>query len=215
MAFRQTSVRIGIEREREGTPSYKLITKLEIVAIEGTCRLAVSPGVQGDRLSFPAYFIFGDSLVDVGNNNYITTVARANNLPFGIDFPSGPTGRFTNGRTAADILCEKLSLPFPPPYLAPTTKGEAILNTSDIPFIGRVSFSTQLRWFNNTINELKQHLGQAEAQKLLQNSLFSVTFGANDYINNYILTDSLSSIYTPSQFRELLFNELGKQLFCS
>lgn len=52
-------------------------------------------------------FVFGDSLVDAGNNNYLFSLAKANSPPYGIDFkPSGgqPTGRFTNGRTISDIL---------------------------------------------------------------------------------------------------------------
>ncbi|TKY60091.1 GDSL esterase/lipase [Spatholobus suberectus] len=52
----------------------------------------------------PCLFIFGDSLSDSGNNNKLRTDARVNYLPYGIDFPSGPTGRFTNGRTAVDII---------------------------------------------------------------------------------------------------------------
>lgn len=52
----------------------------------------------------PGLFIFGDSLVDNGNNNGILTLARANYMPYGIDFPQGTTGRFTNGRTFVDIL---------------------------------------------------------------------------------------------------------------
>lgn len=52
----------------------------------------------------PCYFIFGDSLVDSGNNNQLMTAAKANYPPYGIDFPQGVTGRFTNGRTAADII---------------------------------------------------------------------------------------------------------------
>lgn len=52
----------------------------------------------------PCFFIFGDSLVDNGNNNGILTLARANYRPYGIDFPQGPTGRFTNGRTFVDAL---------------------------------------------------------------------------------------------------------------
>lgn len=52
----------------------------------------------------PCYFIFGDSLVDSGNNNELVTKAKANYLPYGIDFPQGATGRFTNGRTMADII---------------------------------------------------------------------------------------------------------------
>lgn len=56
----------------------------------------------------PCYFIFGDSLVDNGNNNNIPSAARANYRPYGIDFPQGPTGRFSNGRTTVDVLGELL-----------------------------------------------------------------------------------------------------------
>ena len=51
----------------------------------------------------PSTFIFGDSLVDVGNNNYLVSLSKANYLPNGIDF-GRPTGRFTNGRTIVDIV---------------------------------------------------------------------------------------------------------------
>lgn len=51
----------------------------------------------------PANFVFGDSLVDVGNNNYIISLSKADFLPNGIDF-GRPTGRFTNGRTIVDII---------------------------------------------------------------------------------------------------------------
>lgn len=54
----------------------------------------------------PALYVFGDSLVDVGNNNYLTlSIAKANHRHYGIDFPTHkPTGRFSNGKNAADFL---------------------------------------------------------------------------------------------------------------
>ncbi|PKA57646.1 GDSL esterase/lipase [Apostasia shenzhenica] len=56
----------------------------------------------------PAVFVFGDSHVDSGNNNFLlTTLSKANRPPNGIDFVASggqPTGRFTNGRTIADII---------------------------------------------------------------------------------------------------------------
>lgn len=52
----------------------------------------------------PCYFIFGDSLVDNGNNNDIASLARANYEPYGIDFAGGPTGRFSNGLTTVDVI---------------------------------------------------------------------------------------------------------------
>lgn len=54
----------------------------------------------------PCYFIFGDSLVDNGNNNQLTSIAKANYAPYGIDFPAGPTGRFSNGKTSVDVIGE-------------------------------------------------------------------------------------------------------------
>ena len=56
----------------------------------------------------PALFVLGDSTVDVGNNNYLPfSIAKAD-YPFnGIDFPTKkPTGRFCNGKNAADFLCK-------------------------------------------------------------------------------------------------------------
>lgn len=51
-------------------------------------------------------FIFGDSLSDAGNNNRLSRSLAKANLPwYGIDFGNGlPNGRFSNGRTVADII---------------------------------------------------------------------------------------------------------------
>jgi len=52
-----------------------------------------------------AFFVFGDSLVDSGNNNYLGTTARADSPPYGIDYPTHrPTGRFSNGLNIPDII---------------------------------------------------------------------------------------------------------------
>lgn len=67
---------------------------------------------SGDQASIgaqvPAMFVFGDSLVDDGNNNYLASIAKANYYPYGIDFFQGPTGRFSNGKTVIDFLCDSL-----------------------------------------------------------------------------------------------------------
>ena len=53
----------------------------------------------------PAVIIFGDSIVDTGNNNYIETVAKCDFTPYGRDYIGGkPTGRFSNGKVPADFL---------------------------------------------------------------------------------------------------------------
>jgi phospholipase/lecithinase/hemolysin len=52
-------------------------------------------------------FIFGDSLTEVGNNNYLQySLARSDYPWYGIDYSGRKaTGRFTNGRTIGDIIC--------------------------------------------------------------------------------------------------------------
>ncbi|PWA57224.1 SGNH hydrolase-type esterase domain-containing protein [Artemisia annua] len=52
-----------------------------------------------------AFFVFGDSLVDNGNNDFLVTSARADSPPYGIDYPTHrPTGRFSNGLNIPDLL---------------------------------------------------------------------------------------------------------------
>ena len=54
-----------------------------------------------------AMFAFGDSLTDPGNNNYLSSLAKANYVPYGVDFNGGtPSGRFCNGKTFVDYIGE-------------------------------------------------------------------------------------------------------------
>lgn len=65
-----------------------------------------SEAAEGDGQLAPALFMFGDSLVDVGNNNHLKlSLAKADFPHNGVDFPGKkPTGRFSNGKNAADFL---------------------------------------------------------------------------------------------------------------
>lgn len=65
--------------------------------------LVLNLGCYRAEPQVPCYFIFGDSLVDNGNNNQLRSLARADYLPYGIDF-GGPTGRFSNGKTTVDVV---------------------------------------------------------------------------------------------------------------
>lgn len=53
-----------------------------------------------------ALFIFGDSLFDNGNNNYINTTIgnQANYPPYGQTFFRYPSGRFSDGRMIPDFV---------------------------------------------------------------------------------------------------------------
>ena len=68
----------------------------------------------------PGYFVFGDSLLDVGTNNYFpNATAKANFPPYGETFFHKPTGRFSDGRNMGDFV-GKMPWPFilrPPLYI--------------------------------------------------------------------------------------------------
>ncbi|CAK7337219.1 unnamed protein product [Dovyalis caffra] len=66
--------------------------------------LLVSNWQHGACGSVPCLFLFGDSLFDNGNNNVLATNVKASHLPYGIDFPYGPTGRCSNGLNVADVI---------------------------------------------------------------------------------------------------------------
>ncbi|RYR72766.1 hypothetical protein Ahy_A02g006979 [Arachis hypogaea] len=75
-----------------------------------------------------AFFVFGDSLVDNGNNNFLATTARADSYPYGIDSPSHrASGRFSNGLNMPDLISEKIGSEPTLPYLSPELDGERLL----------------------------------------------------------------------------------------
>ncbi|GJS31395.1 hypothetical protein Tco_0492015 [Tanacetum coccineum] len=61
--------------------------------------------INVDAPIVPALCIFGDSVMDVGNNHRLSTLLRANFLPYKRDFVTHtPTGRFCNGKIAVDYI---------------------------------------------------------------------------------------------------------------
>ncbi|XP_026387887.1 GDSL esterase/lipase At5g41890-like isoform X1 [Papaver somniferum] len=145
-------------------------------------------------------FLFGDSLVDAGNNDYLITLSKADSPPYGIDFiPSRgqPTGRFTNGRTVSDIIVQALgSKSFPPPFLAPTTRGQAIfkgvnyasgssgiLDKTGSVFVERVPLRKQINDFEQSRATMTSMLGENGTTDFLKQVVFSITSGSNDLLN--------------------------------
>lgn len=83
--------------------SYRPLPLLLLLIIFASCVNATRPNPRNGSVS--AFFVFGDSTVDSGNNNFIKTISKSNFPPYGKDLPNHiPTGRFTNGRLATDFL---------------------------------------------------------------------------------------------------------------
>ncbi|OWM65293.1 GDSL esterase/lipase At1g74460-like [Punica granatum] len=174
-------------------------------------------------------FIFGDSLSDVGNNQYLSKSLAKANLPwYGIDFGSGvPNGRFCNGRTVADIIGDTMGLPRPPALLDPSLNedtilengvnfasgGGGILNETATYFIQRFSLYRQIELFIGTQELIREKLGAKAADKFFQESLYVVALGSNDFINNFLMPVSGDSwTYSDDSFVTYLVQTLQAQI---
>ncbi|KAB2049565.1 hypothetical protein E1A91_A13G192300v1 [Gossypium mustelinum] len=148
-----------------------------------------------------AFFVFGDSLVDNGNNNYLATTARADSPPYGIDTPSRhPTGRFSNGKNIPDFISDALGSEPTLPYLSPELKGDkllvganfasagiGILDDTGIQFMNIIRMFRQFQYFEEYQKKLADLVGKDEAQRIVSEALVLITVGGNDFVNNYFL----------------------------
>ncbi|XP_039134549.1 GDSL esterase/lipase At5g55050-like [Dioscorea cayenensis subsp. rotundata] len=170
-------------------------------------------------LTPPALFVYGDSLVDVGNNNYLPDPAPKANFPFhGIDYPGSiSTGRFGNGYIGPDYLARYMGfLQSPPPYLSITNEnqmlrgvnfasaGSGILNSTGE---GTISLERQVMYFQEVARNLSRRAGNLTANKLLSKSIFCISSGSND-IFAYFLAYGPQNKTTNDQFIATLVKNL-------
>ncbi|KAK2994714.1 hypothetical protein RJ640_002520 [Escallonia rubra] len=148
-----------------------------------------------------AFFVFGDSLVDNGNNDYLVTTARADSPPYGIDYPTHrATGRFSNGLNIPDIISEQMGAESTLPYLSPQLTGErllvganfasagiGVLNDTGIQFLNIIRISKQLEYFQQYQTRLSGLIGAGATQLRVNQALVLITLGGNDFVNNYFL----------------------------
>ncbi|KAK2976676.1 hypothetical protein RJ640_004277 [Escallonia rubra] len=148
-----------------------------------------------------AFFVFGDSLVDSGNNNYLATTARADAPPYGIDYPTHrATGRFSNGLNIPDLISEKIGSEPTLPYLNPELTGQkllvganfasagiGILNDTGLQFVNIIRITLQLQYFQQYQQRVTALIGAEQTKQLVNRALVLITLGGNDFVNNYYL----------------------------
>ncbi|XP_016437437.1 GDSL esterase/lipase At5g33370-like [Nicotiana tabacum] len=186
-------------------------------------------GVAISQAEARAFFVFGDSLVDSGNNNYLATTARADSPPYGIDYPTRrATGRFSNGFNIPDIISQQIgSSESPLPYLSPELNGQrllvganfasagiGILNDTGIQFINIVRIPQQLEYFRQYQSRVSALIGEASTKQLVNQALVLVTLGGNDFVNNYYLVpnSARSRQYALPDYVPFLISEYRKIL---
>ncbi|KAJ1265906.1 hypothetical protein BS78_08G109500 [Paspalum vaginatum] len=153
----------------------------------------------------PAMYVFGDSLVDAGNNDFLPAPPAPRAVtPNGVDLPpavSPRTGRFTNAYNLADIIAQHVGFKeSPPAYLSLTplsgssldllqgrvganyaSGGSGILDATGN---GTITLREQVRLFAETKAAMLRAaglVGRARLGGLLARSLFVVSTGGNDF----------------------------------
>ncbi|KAL3750437.1 hypothetical protein ACJRO7_011439 [Eucalyptus globulus] len=175
-----------------------------------------------------AFFIFGDSLVDNGNNNYLATTARADSPPYGIDYPTHrPTGRFSNGFNIPDFISQEIGSEPTLPYLSPELRGQrllvganfasagiGILNDTGVQFINVIRMYQQLEYFRQYQQRVSALIGPGRTRKLVNQALVLITVGGNDFVNNYFLVpySARSRQYSLPNYVRFVISEFKKQL---
>ena len=70
--------------------------------------------------------------------------------------------------------------------------------------------------FKNTTSQIMQILGPSAGATLIKNSIYSVTMGSNDYLNNYWVVGSPSPVlFNPQKFQSRIINTYRQQLTVS
>ncbi|CAI0378128.1 unnamed protein product [Linum tenue] len=147
----------------------------------------------------PAVFVFGDSLVDTGNNNYVHTIAKGNFPPYGRDFAGGrATGRFSNAKGVADYIAQVLGVKqLLPPYLDPSLDLQELLTGVCFASAGSgydprtpqkmnaIPMMTQLNMFKEYIKRINASVGPERTQEIISQSAYIIFMGSNDLTNTY------------------------------
>ncbi|XP_056159595.1 GDSL esterase/lipase At5g03820-like [Syzygium oleosum] len=198
------------ENRREMRIVKGLLRLLTMLALFGSV-------AHGDPL-VPALCIFGDSVVDAGNNNNLYTLVKANFPPYGRDFASHqPTGRFCNGKLATDFTAENLGFTsYQPAYLSREATGKNLLIGANFASAASgyydgtaqtyqaISLPQQLNYYEDWQGKVVSLVGRSKANAIFSGAIHLLSAGSSDFIQNYYIDPLLNGAYAPDQFSDIL-----------
>ncbi|XP_047312156.1 GDSL esterase/lipase At5g45960-like [Impatiens glandulifera] len=169
-----------------------------------------------------AIFVFGDSTVDAGNNNFIPTLFKSNFPPYGRDFDFHlPTGRFTNGKLVTDHIASYVGIKeLVPPYLDPMLSLEDLLTgvcfasagTGYDPLTAQldsvISMEKQLEYLREYKGRIEKVIGKKETQDLIGNAIFVISCGTNDFVVNYFGFPIRQKYFSLDSYQQFLIQQL-------
>ncbi|XP_010545663.1 PREDICTED: GDSL esterase/lipase APG [Tarenaya hassleriana] len=182
-----------------------------------------SSHAQDSTTLVPAIITFGDSAVDVGNNNYLPTIFRADYPPYGRDFANHEaTGRFCNGKLATDITAETLGFTaYPPAYLSPQASGKNLLIGANFASAASgydpkpaiinhaIPLYQQVEYFKEYKSKLVKIAGKTKSESIIRGAICILSAGSSDFIQNYYVNPLLFKVYTPDQYGSYLIDSFS------
>ncbi|XP_042443272.1 GDSL esterase/lipase EXL3-like [Zingiber officinale] len=165
----------------------------------------------------PAIIAFGDSIVDPGNNDVLATIIKCNFPPYGQNFESGATGRFSNGFIPTDLIAQRLGVKqLLPPYLGVDLSPEDILTgvsfasgaTGYDPLtptiLNVIPMKKQLDLFSEYRSRLYSIAGADRGAEIISQALFVICAGSDDLANTYYITPFRRNYDVPSYVNLLI-----------
>ncbi|XP_031266670.1 GDSL esterase/lipase At5g45960 [Pistacia vera] len=179
-----------------------------------------APTKQTDskNTTFTAFYVFGDSTVDPGNNDYIDTAFRSNFPPYGKDFYNHmPTGRFSKGRLTTDFAASYVGIKESvPPYLDPTLSMEELITGVSFasaasgldPLTARINsvidMAKQLEYFKEYKRRVQTTIGKQRMENHIKKAGFLISSGTNDFMVNYFSLPFRRQTFTVSAYQQFM-----------
>ncbi|XP_068640787.1 GDSL esterase/lipase EXL3-like [Aristolochia californica] len=172
----------------------------------------------------PALIVFGDSIVDSGNNNGLKTIVKCNFPPYGRDFPQQqPTGRFSNGRIPSDMIASALGVKdlvpaYLDPYLTPEdlltgvsfASGAAGYDPLTSQLMSVLTLDDELKLFREYQTKLKTIAGEKRASSIINDSIYLVIIGTDDFANSYFSTPFRKKQFDIPSYTDFLVQKASK-----
>ncbi|GAV87036.1 Lipase_GDSL domain-containing protein [Cephalotus follicularis] len=178
------------------------------------------------KYNVSSVLVFGDSSVDPGNNNYLSTTVKGDFLPYGKDFFDGrPTGRFSNGRLATDLIAAALGhTKTIPAFLDRNLKPTDLLH--GVSFASAASgyddltanlskvmpVSKQLDYFRHYKMRVIKLVGAKKAAEIIRDAIVVLSMGTNDFIQNYFLEPIRPKQFTLEEYMNYLISRMSNNI---
>lgn len=166
--------------------------------------------------------VFGDSSVDTGNNNYVTTFIKANHKPYGQNFPGQvPTGRFSDGKLVPDFLVSELGIKETiPPFLQPNLSNFEMISGVNFASSGAgyddftgsifnvIPLSQQPEYLRQYFEKLVSIVGEKEARMIMNRAVVAISAGTNDFLFNYYTVPTRKLQFNISSYQNFVQRRL-------